>query len=89
MMKNPNFDIAKKCYEKQFNTQKYENSVLHNTFGDVVGCIMEETKLQVRKEMLSDIKQMMLLIAALVQPNTVGDDLLNEWIAKYEGKRGK
>ncbi len=39
-----NFKIAKKCYEKRFINQKYEESILHGTYGNVVGDIIQETK---------------------------------------------
>lgn len=39
-----NFVIAKKSYEKRYAKQSYEGSVLHKTYGAVVGNILNEHK---------------------------------------------
>ncbi len=45
--------IAKKCYEEVFKTQKYEKSILHNTFGNIMNRIVQEAK----KEEAKDIEK--------------------------------
>ena len=42
-----NFNIVKECYESVFSSQKYEDSILHTTFGKVIGKIMDKVQKEI------------------------------------------
>lgn len=42
-----NFIIAKECYEERFSSQRYANSILHNTYGVLMGAILNKLKKEI------------------------------------------